>query len=145
MPELVKVFGELDSHKLPIRSVQISENDGLMTTCSFDSVKVWKIDFMAQQQQLKMTCSQSIDHPNILSMLILPGNKHLVMGTKEGSLLLYDVLANEMLQELGPDKAHSREIWELAMHTNPQTRDARGNLLIGSASSDKCIKFWTLV
>ena len=31
------------------------------------------------------------------------------------------------------------------MHTNPQTRDARGNLLIASASADKTIKFWTLV
>jgi len=31
------------------------------------------------------------------------------------------------------------------MHTNPQVKDARGNLLIASASSDKTIKFWTLI
>lgn len=40
---------------------------------------------------------------------------------------------------------HSKEIWELAMHTNPQVPDARGNLMIASCSSDKTIKFWTLV
>ena len=43
------------------------------------------------------------------------------------------------------EQAHTKEVWELAMHTNPQVRDARGNLLIASASSDKTIKFWTLI
>jgi hypothetical protein len=43
-----KVFGEMESHKFPIRGVQIADNDGIMATHSFDSVKVWKIDFMAQ-------------------------------------------------------------------------------------------------
>jgi len=47
MPAKEKVYGELESHKLPIRGVQISENDGIMTTHSFDSVKIWKIDFMS--------------------------------------------------------------------------------------------------
>ena len=77
-------------------------------------------------------------------MLILPGNKYVIMGTKEGSLLLYDLMANELVQEV-IEKGHTKEVWELAMHTNPQTKDARGNLLVASASSDKTIKFWTLI
>jgi hypothetical protein len=48
LPELNKIFGDIDSHKLPIRGVVMAENDGLMATNSFDSVKIWKIDFMAQ-------------------------------------------------------------------------------------------------
>jgi hypothetical protein len=47
MPELLKIFGELDCHKLPIRGIQMAENDGILATHSFDSVKIWKIDFMA--------------------------------------------------------------------------------------------------
>jgi hypothetical protein len=50
MPDQEKIFGELESHKLPLRGVQISENDGILATYSFDSVKIWKIDFMAQQE-----------------------------------------------------------------------------------------------
>ena len=46
-PELKKIYGELESHRLPIRGVQISENDGIIATNSFDSVKIWKVDFMA--------------------------------------------------------------------------------------------------
>jgi hypothetical protein len=40
------------------------------------------------------------------------------MGTKEGSILLYDLQSNELIQEI-TDLAHTREVWELAMHTNP--------------------------
>jgi hypothetical protein len=46
-PIIEKVFGELQSHKLPIRGVQVAENDGIIATHSFDCVKVWKVDFMA--------------------------------------------------------------------------------------------------
>jgi U3 small nucleolar RNA-associated protein 12 len=52
----------------------------------------------------------------VTSVLILPGNKYIVMGTKEGSILLYDLSANELIQEI---EAHTKEVWELAMHTNP--------------------------
>lgn len=64
------------------------------------------------------------------------------MGTKEGIIGLYDISTSTFIHEL---TAHKKEIWELAMHTNPQTRDNKGNLLIASCSSDKTIKFWTLV
>ena len=73
---------------------------------------------MAQQEQLKLNCSHSIDTQNVLSILILPGNKYIVMGTKEGAILLFDLQANELIQEIY-EKAHTKEVWELAMHTNP--------------------------
>jgi hypothetical protein len=38
-------IGELEGHKMAIRNVVISENDRMMATSSFDSVKVWSIDF----------------------------------------------------------------------------------------------------
>jgi len=76
-------------------------------------------------------------------VLILPGNNYVVLGTKEGSLMLYDIQSAEIIYT-EEKNAHQKEIWELAMHTNPQVADARGNLMIASASSDKHIKFWTL-
>ena len=82
MPDQEKIFGELDSHKLPLRGVQISENDGILATHSFDSVKIWKIDFMAQQEQLSLNCSHNIEIINVSALVILPGNKYVVLGTK---------------------------------------------------------------
>lgn len=37
-------FGDLTSHKQPVRGVSMSANDSLFATNSFDSVKVWQVD-----------------------------------------------------------------------------------------------------
>lgn len=75
--------------------------------------------------------------------MILPGNKYLVLGTKEGDLVLYDL--NEATVSQTIDSAHKKEIWELAMHSSPQIKEAKGQLLIASASADHSIKFWNIV
>ena len=54
---------------------------------------------------------------NVLSLLILPGNKYIVMGTKEGDLLLYNLAEASFCQQI--EGAHKKEIWELAMHSSP--------------------------
>ena len=46
------------------------------------------------------------------------------MGTKEGYLMLYDINETKFEQQI--ENAHKKEIWELAMHTAPQIKDARG-------------------
>jgi len=43
------------------------------------------------EKNLNITIKANIDQVNVLSMLILPGNRYLVMGTKEGNLNLYDL------------------------------------------------------
>ena len=69
----------------------------MMATASYDSVKVWKIDFSSQQERLDVKCSLSIPFQNVSSLLILPGNKNLVLGTKEGVIALYDLQSNEVI------------------------------------------------
>jgi U3 small nucleolar RNA-associated protein 12 len=81
-------------------------------------VKVWSVDFSSQKEQLNIRCSHSLDYQNVLSILILPGNKYVVMGTKEGALLLYELATNELVHEV-TSNSHKKEVWELAMHTNP--------------------------
>ena len=87
----------MESHKLPIRSVVLSENDGLMATSSFDCVKLWAVDFSSQNKHLKLRCSHNIDIVNALSILIVTGNKYIVIGTKEGTILLYELATNELI------------------------------------------------
>ena len=49
-----KIGSTIGCHQGPIRGVVISGNDYLMATYSFDSVKLWQIDFNAQQNSLKV-------------------------------------------------------------------------------------------
>ena len=112
----VKAIGGDHCHAGPIRGVVISNNDYLMASFSFDSVKLWSIDFNSNQKSLEIKLKQSIKVANVLSLLILPGNKYLVLATKEGLLLLYDVQQSDFVQTV---EAHKKEVWELAMHTSP--------------------------
>ena len=83
---LKSTFGQMECHKQGVRGVVISANDQVFATNSFDSVKVWSVDlFMySQKNNLQIQAKQSIEESNVLSMTILPGNKYMVLGTKEG-------------------------------------------------------------
>ena len=78
---------------------------------------MWQIDFSANQKNLNINLKAKIDIINVLTMLILPGNKYVVMGTKEGDLILHDLNSAVNSQQI--DGAHKKEIWELAMHSSP--------------------------
>lgn len=81
-----QTYGELECHKQGVRGVAVAPNDQVFATNSFDSVKVWSVDlFMyAQRNNLQIQAKQSLEEQNVLSMAILPGNKYMVLGTKEG-------------------------------------------------------------
>ena len=49
-------------------------------------------------------------------MTILPGNKYMVLGTKEGVLMLYDINSQTVINRF---KAHQKEIWEISYHSEP--------------------------
>lgn len=90
-------------------------------------------------QGLQVECKQSVEEVNVLSMAILPGDKFIVLGTKEGLLSLYDLASNSVIQRI---QAHQKEVWEISYHTNPES--LKGIMLIASASGDRTIKFHTL-
>lgn len=83
-----------------------------------------------------------MDETNVLSVCILPGNKYIVMGTKDGQVLLYELNSNSIIQRI---QGHSREVWEISYHTNAASKRLKGSLLIATASSDRRINFYTLV
>ena len=78
---------------------------------------------------------QTYKQDGINSVLILPGNKLIVLGTLRGDIILYDIAQADAVQII--ESAHKKEVWELAMHTSPQIRGGgKGELLIASASAD---------
>lgn len=122
-------------HPTGIRGVEISSDDSLACTVSKNSTKIWNI--------AKRSCIQSLS-PSIedtscysLCATFLPGNTHLVVGTREGHLLLLDIAAGHVVDY--EENAHDGAIWSIDLR-RPTGQQPTVALVTGSA--DKKVKFW---
>ncbi|TPX38895.1 hypothetical protein SeMB42_g01549 [Synchytrium endobioticum] len=114
---------DLAGHRSDVRCVALSSDDQLIASASNDCIKIWS----AQTGQ----CLKSMESGYALCASFLPGNKHLIIGTKTGDLELYDLGSSSLLETA---KAHTASVWSL------QVRYDKGGLVTGSA--DKEVKFW---
>lgn len=107
-------------HGMPIRAVAFSSDSYAMCSVSNRECKVWSVE--------TGTCVRSFtDLGYALCCKFLPGNKHIVVGTKQGDLHLLDVNSGEQVQLV--QKAHDGAIWSVIVKP-----DKRG---IITGSSDK--------
>lgn len=124
-------------HPTGIRGIQISSDDSLACTVSKTSTKIWNV--------AKRSCTQSLA-PSIdekpcygLCASFLPGNTHIVLGTREGHLLLLDIAAGDVVDYV--ENAHQGAIWSIDIR-RPTTKQPAIALVTGSA--DKTVKFWEI-
>lgn len=122
-------------HPTGVRGIQISSDDSLACTVTKTSTRIWNV--------ARRSCIQSIS-PSVddkpcygLCAAFLPGNAHLVLGTREGHLLLLDVAAGEVVDY--EENAHHGAIWSIDIR-RPTTKQPVVALVTGSA--DKTVKFW---
>jgi len=123
--EAFKLLSTLDlqGHRSDIRCLALSSDDELIASGSNNTVKIWNV---ATRQ-----CIKTLPSGYALCLTFVPGNKHLIVGTKSGELQLYDLASSTLLEII---QAHEGPIWSL------QTRPDRAGFVTGSA--DKCVKFW---
>lgn len=76
---------------------------------------------------------RSWDCGYVLCSAFLPGDKIVVLGTKEGKLELYDLPSSSLVDIID---AHDAHVWSVQV-----SPDRRG-LVTGSA--DKSVKFWKI-
>lgn len=124
-------------HPTGIRGIEISSDDSLACTVSKTSTKIWNI--------AKRSCTQSLT-PSIdnkscygLCATFLPGNTHLVLGTREGHLLLLDIASGDVVDF--EENAHDGAIWSIDLR-RPTAQQPNVALVTGSA--DKTVKFWDI-
>jgi U3 small nucleolar RNA-associated protein 12 len=120
----------------------IYRSSTVLTLFDTGGLKIWNLKTLA--------CIRTLECGHAICSSFLPGDRHVrvtpvcvllqadalvqvVVGTKSGNLLLYNVASAELIDTI---KAHSSTIWSL--HVRP---DFSG-LVTGSA--DKDIKFWDL-
>lgn len=74
-----------------------------------------------------------------LCATFLPGNTHVVVGTREGHLLIIDISAGEIV--FSEEGAHDGAIWSLDVR-RPTPTESTIALVTGSA--DRTVKFWDI-
>lgn len=113
----------LPGHRSDVRSLALSSDDSLLVSTSQDLTKIWNIH--------SRTPIRTIESGYGLCSCFLPGNRHILIGTKEGTLELYDVSSGDLLEEI---EAHKGEVWSMSLQP-----DKKG---LVSGGADKQLKFW---
>ncbi|OCF31605.1 U3 small nucleolar RNA-associated protein 12 [Kwoniella heveanensis BCC8398] len=123
-PEPVKTHSiELPGHRNDVRTISISSDDQVIASAADGTLKIWNARTTA--------CIRTIECRYAVCSTFLPGDRHVVVGTKQGELLLYDIAASSLLATY---KAHKGAVF--GVNVRP---DGRG---LVSGSEDKDVKFW---
>ena len=88
-----------------------------------EGIKIWNMK--------NRTCIRTMDSGYALTSVFTPSNRHVVVGTKAGTLELYDIPSGVCVATI---EAHTGAVWSIAL-----TADGR-SLVSGSADHD--VKFW---
>lgn len=127
----------MGGHPTGIRALELSSDDTLACTVSKNTMKIWNVQ--------KRTCMQSLN-PSVnstscygLCTSFLPGNTHMILGTREGHLLLLDITAGDIVYV--EESAHDGAIWSIDVR-RPTSQEPSVAIVTGSA--DKTVKFWEL-
>ncbi len=127
---------ELYGHRSDVRVVTICEDNSMVfATAGGHSLKVWKYNHRAASGLV--TAFQhiaSISVRNPICMAFLPGCSHLVVGGKEGTLVVVRVSTGEITSM--HENAHNGCIWSLDVRPDGSA--------LATAGADGLVKLWDL-
>ncbi|KAK3694743.1 hypothetical protein B0T22DRAFT_453312 [Podospora appendiculata] len=115
---------ELAGHRTDVRALSISSDDKMLASAANGSLKIWNIRTNA--------CIRTFECGYALCCAFLPGDKVVVVGTKEGELQLYDVASAALLESVNAHEGSA--IWSLQVHPDGKS--------VVSGGADKTAKFW---
>jgi U3 small nucleolar RNA-associated protein 12 len=115
----------LPGHRSDIRAIAVSSDGTLLLSCAAGQAKVWNAMSGSALRSLDLGVTVG------LSCGFCPGNRHAVIGCKDGRLLLFDLASSDLLEA---HEAHTAALWSLSMRP-----DGKG---FCTGSADKEVKFW---
>ncbi|KAL9188525.1 hypothetical protein ACHAXT_006903 [Thalassiosira profunda] len=131
---------DMYGHPTGIRSVALSSEDTLACTVSKSVVKIWNVANRSCLRSVTAAPSGSKSTSYYcLCSAFLPGNDHVVLGTREGHLLIVDVASGDIVHVEG--NAHDGAIWSLDL-CPASSGNGEASLVTGSA--DKLVKYWAV-
>ncbi|CAM9454408.1 unnamed protein product [Scytosiphon promiscuus] len=114
---------DLQGHRSDVRAVAISSDGSMVASVSHGLAKAWS----SRTRQ----CVRSAPCGFGLTVAFAPGDRHLLVGTKEGNLQIIDLGSGEMIQDYA---AHEKAVWSIDLRP-----DGKG---LVSGSADRQVKFW---
>lgn len=132
----------LDGHGHPtgIRAISLSSDDRLACTVSKSSTKIWNVHRRSLIQTLSPSVADSKTACYGLCVAFLPGNTLVVMGTREGHVLLIDIASGNVLSY--EQNAHEGAVWNIDVR---KTTADETTVSLVTGSADKTVKFWNVV
>ncbi|XP_050445481.1 WD repeat-containing protein 3 [Cataglyphis hispanica] len=110
-------------HRTDVRAICFSSDNLAFATVSGDSVKLWNRPTLA--------CLRTVQCGYALTVTFVPGDRHLIVGLKDGKMLIIDIASGDILEEV---VAHSKELWSVTLFP-----DLKG---VASGGGDQTVKFW---
>lgn len=131
---------DMYGHPTGIRSVVLSSEDTMACTVSKSVVKIWNVANRSCLRSLiaAPTGSKSTTY-YCLCAVFLRGDTHVVIGTREGHLIIVDVASGDIVYT--EENAHNGAIWSLDIN-HPTHGQRESSLVTGSA--DKLVKYWAV-
>lgn len=116
---------DLPGHRSEIRAVSLSSDDELVASCSKGLLKIWNVQ--------TGSCLRTMECGVAICCTFLPGDRHVLVGTKTGELELFDVASSSLIERFS---AHLGTVWSIDVQPD------KNGIVTGSA--DKEVKFWDL-
>ncbi|KAH9114418.1 hypothetical protein AeMF1_011499 [Aphanomyces euteiches] len=115
----------LPGHRSDVRAVSLSSDDQLILSVSSGDVKVWN----ANSRQCVRTFT---DFSLALSAVFVPGNMHVLVGTKGGALHLFELASGECIWS--KEDAHGGAIWSIDVRPDGKA--------VATGGADHLVNFW---
>ena len=132
---------DMYGHPTGIRSIALSSDDVLACTVSKNIAKIWNVGSRSCLRSLPLSSSSSKKQGSYgLCSVFLPGDTHVVIGTREGYLLIVDIASGDIVFT---EKAHEKEIWSIDMK-KPSGYDDNDTITLVTGSADRMVKFWEI-
>ncbi|MDP2436666.1 MAG: WD40 repeat domain-containing protein [archaeon] len=116
---------QIPGHRAGIRSLALSQDDALIASTAKE-LKIWSARSAECVRTIKMEEVEGV------SVAFLPGNRHVVVGSKAGHLLIFEIATGECC--FHDASAHESAIWSIVVHPSQ-----RG---MATGSADHHVKFW---
>ncbi|CAN2387708.1 WD repeat domain 3 [Pristimantis euphronides] len=113
----------LGGHRSDVRTVAFSSDNIAVLSAAAESVKIWN--------RSTLQCIRTMPCEYALCSAFVPGDRHVIVGTKSGKLQLFDLSSGT---ELDAVNAHDGAVWSISL-----SPDQRG---FTTGGADKCVKFW---
>ena len=115
---------DLPGHRTPIRTSSLSSDASLLLTASSEAIKIWSIT--------SHSLIRTLPSGHALCSLFVPGNQHVIIGTKDGDIEWFDINSAKCLGKVKAHEGGSVFCMELS-------KDGRG---FASGGGDKQVKVW---